>query len=152
MTRTGNIALVDGSVVLALSAVACTSTKEPTSTDAMGTDATTTTVVGSGPAVRVPENDPTSLGRLFAAWAIGQGADGYVGPCAADPASMPVADTWCSIEGTATTEGQPFRLTHPGATEASAAVLIAPSDGYYRIEDSFTFGEGTPPAWVPTPG
>ena len=28
-------------------------------------------------------------------------------------------------------------------------MLIAPSDGFYRIDDSFTFGDGTPPAWAP---
>ena len=39
-------------------------------------------------------------------------------------------------------------MFHPGSTAPAAAVLIAPSDGYYRIDDSYTFGDGTPPAWV----
>jgi hypothetical protein len=143
-----NTALVVGTILLALSSSACTSTKPAASTDATTVLPTTTTVGGAGPAVRVPGNDPASLSRLFAAWAIGQGADGYVGSCDADPSAMQAAGTWCSSEGAATPEGQVFLLTHPGAVRASAAVLIAPSDGYYRIVDSYIFGLGTAPAWA----
>ena len=149
MTRTRHLALLAGVAVLALSAVACTSSTQPAaSTDATAGSSTTTTVVGSGPAVRVTANDPASLGRLFSAWTIPQGADGYVGSCAADPASMPAANTWCSVETAGAGGGQVFRMFHPGDATASAAVLVAPSDGYYRIDDSFTVGEGSPPAWV----
>jgi hypothetical protein len=149
MARTRHPALVTATVVLALSAAACTSSKEPVAiTGGTSTSSTTTTVVGAGPAVRVAANDPASLGRLFAAWAIPQGADGYVGACAPDPASMAPADTWCSVETTGAAGGQVFRMFHPGDATATAAVLIAPVDGFYRIDDSFTFGDGTPPAWV----
>jgi hypothetical protein len=150
MARTRHLALVAGTMVLALSVGACTSSKQPAaSTDGTAGSSTTTTVVGAGPAVRVPANDPASLGRLFAAWAIPQGSDGYVGTCAPDPASMASADTWCSVETTGAAGGQVFRMFHPGDTAASAAVLIAPVDGFYRIDDSFTFGDGTPPSWAP---
>lgn len=144
-----NIALILGTAVLALSSLGCTSTKPETPSDATAIASTTTIAGGAGPAVRVTTNDEVSLGRLFAAWAIGQGANGYVGPCAADPAAMASARTWCSAETTGAAGGQVFRMFHPGDTTASAAVLIASSDGYYRIDDSFTFGEGTPPAWAP---
>ena len=96
----------------------------------------------------MPANDAASLGRLFAAWAIPQGADGYVGACDPDPATMAPADTWCSVETTGAAGGQVFRMFHPGDATATAAVLIVPVDGFYRIDDSFVFGEGTPPAWV----
>ncbi len=149
MARTRHLALMAGTAVVALSVAACSSSKEPlTITGGTSTSSTTTTVVGAGPAVRVPANDPASLGRLFAAWTIPQGSDGYIGPCAADPASMTPADTWCSVETTGAEGGQVFRMFHPGDVAATAAVLVAPSDGFYRIEDSFTFGEGTPPSWV----
>ena len=143
-----NTALVVGTILLALSSPACTSTKPTASTDATTELPTTTTVGGAGPAVRVPGTDPASLSRLFAAWAIGQGADGYVGPCDADPSSMQAAGTWCSSEAAAVPGGQVFVLSHPGATRPSATVLIAPSDGYYRIVDSYTYGIGSPPSWV----
>lgn len=148
MASKGNIALIVGTVLLALCAPACTSTTTGASSDATAVQSTTTTVGGAGPAVRVTGNDQASLSRLFAAWAIGQGADGYVGPCDAHPASMQAAGTWCSTEGAVTAEGQTFVLTHPGAARASAAVLIAQIDGYYKITDTYTFGVGTPPAWV----
>jgi hypothetical protein len=152
MPRTRNIALIIATLVVALSVVACRSSKDPAaSSDATASSSTTTTVAGAGPAVRVTTNDPAALARLFAAWTIGQGSDGYVGPCAADPAAMTAAATWCSVESAGGAGGQVFRLFHPGSATASAAVLIAPSDGYYRIDDSFTFGDGTAPAWVGAP-
>jgi hypothetical protein len=151
MATRRNIALIGGTVVLSLSSLACTSTKPATSSDATAVSSTTTIAGGAGPAVRVASNDEASLARLFAAWAIGRGADGYVGPCAAVPAAMAPARTWCSVETTGAAGGQVFRMIHPGDAAASAAVLVAPSDGYYRIDDSFTFGDGTPPDWAPTP-
>jgi len=148
MTTTRTIALIGGTALLTLSSLACTTTKPETSSDATAVSSTTTIAGGAGPAVRVPANDEASLTRLFAAWAIGQGANGYVGPCAPDPSGMSPARTWCSVETTGAAEGQVFRLFHPGEATAAAAVLVAPSDGFYRIEDSFTFGDGTPPAWA----
>ena len=148
MARTRHLALVAGTLVLAFPGVACTSKAPDASSAGTAVSSTTTTVVGAGPAVRVTGNDPASLGRLFAAWAIPQGADGYVGPCAADPASMTPATTWCSVETAGASGGQVFRMFHPGDAAPAAAVLVAPSGGYYRIDDSFTFGEGAPPAWV----
>jgi hypothetical protein len=149
MATTRNLAVIGGSALLALSSLACTTTKPPTSSDATAVSSTTTLAGGAGPAVRVTANDAQSVARLFAAWAIGQGANGYVGTCAADPAAMTPARTWCSLETAGAGGGQVFRMFHPGDATASAAVLVAPSDGYYRIADSFTFGEGSPPGWAP---
>lgn len=148
---TRNLALIGGGALLALSSLACTTTKPPTPSDATAVSSTTTLAGGAGPAVRVTTNDEASLGRLFAAWAIGQGANGYVGTCAADPAAMTPARTWCSVETAGADGGQVFRMFHPGDAAASAAVLVAPSDGFYRIDDSFIFGAGAPPAWAPSP-
>jgi hypothetical protein len=150
MARTRTFAAIAGGLALALSSMACTSTSTSGPATGVTADATTTTLAGgSGPAVRVPTNTSGDLARLFGAWALGQGADGYVGPCAEDPAAMASATTWCSTEATPAADGQVFVMRHPGEAEPYGAVLIAPSDGFYRIDDSFTFGDGTPPAWAP---
>ena len=150
MARTRHPALVTATVVLALSAAACTSSKEPVAiTGGTSTSSTTTTVVGAGPAVRVAANDPASLGRLFAAWAIPLGADGYVGACAPDPAiDDPGRHVVLGGDHRAPQAARCSGCSTRATPRRAAAVLIAPVDGFYRIDDSFTFGDGTPPAWV----
>lgn len=148
--RTAGVALL---AAAALAVVGCTSSSDGATSSATSVPLTTTTAGGVGPAVRVSVDDPRSVGRLFEAWAIGQDADGFIGECVPDRASMPADTTWCSTAlGAVTDDGQTFWLGHPGAAEAHSAVLVAERDGYFVIADQFALGDPNPPVWVGTGG
>jgi hypothetical protein len=151
------LALAAGLAALTLAGAACSSgAGTGPSIGSVASSSTSTTLAGLGPALRVPDTEPASLGRLFQAWTLQVEGDGYIGPCAADVQAMDPAHTWCSISvGNVVPEGETFWLAHPGSAGPEAAVLIGPRDGAYAIVDSYALGGAStepPPSWLGSPG